>query len=521
MEFTIGSVMIGFVLRMTEGLLAAAPTLLVGIMAAGCLRAMVPPQRIVALFGRQGWHGMVRAILLAPLLPVCSLGVLPVMVELRRAGVPAATVVTYAVAAAMLNPIALTYGITSLPLLQFAVLILLAVVTVLGAGMLTSWRSERLSASPGVAMEEVPVALSGLRRIANAGIASGRIATGPILGDLAIALGVSALVASLIPPDFLPDQMTPSGWLAPLWMLLAAFPAYISPATGMMQIIVLSRAQLSFGAASVLLLWGVGRNVALSRRLANILGYRRMFVLWAMMLLMCIGMGFVMDAIWVNPGESDTDIHALDTLAQPHSATITVLCEKVKEPAGISLLPLLALMLVGVVCRWKQIERLKDVPPSTSRNSAAGWWQRPLPRPLLALASVVLCGVLAIAMIYTYYPPVEQLFADMQVVRANAILSLQHHQKAAAIRELHSWDELAAKLPISATLRFTKVSPTATESTKAFRELLHVASKAASAPSPQDVGMKKLTKQICDTYSCCREAYCQTVIPAKRQALTP
>jgi hypothetical protein len=443
------------------------------------------------------------------------------MAELRRAGVPAATVVTYAVAAAVSNPIALTYGITSLPLLQFMILILMAVGAALGAGMLTLWHSERIPVSAGVATEGVPVALSGLRRIANVGIAAGRIATGPILGDLAIALGVSALVASLIPPDFLPDQMTPSGWLAPLWMLLAAFPAYISPATGMMQVIVLSRAQLSFGAASVLLLWGVGQNVALVCRVASILGYRRLFILWAMMLCLCIGVGIVVDATSVNPGESDTDIHALDTLAQPHSATISTVCDRLCDPANIAILPLVILMLGGAVCRWKGIERLKDVPPSTSRNSAAGWWQRPLPRPLLALAGVVVCGVLAIAMIYTYYPPVDQLFADMQVVRANAILALQHHQKATAIRELHSWDELVAKLPISATLRFMKISPTAPESTKAFRDLLHVACKAASDSSKEDVDMKELTKQICDTYSRCCEAYRPTVVPAKRQALTP
>jgi hypothetical protein len=287
----------------------------------------------------------------------------------------------------------------------------------------------------------------------------------------------------------------------------------------MMQIIVLSRAQLSFGAASVLLLWGGGQNVALVRRVAGILGYRRLFTLWAMMLCLCIGVGFAMDAASVNPGESDTDIHALDTLAQPHSATIPVLCDKFMEPAGIALLPLIALMLVGTICRWKGIERLKDMPQPTSQNSAVGWWQRPLPRPLLALAGVVVCSSLAIAMIYTYYPPVEQLFADMQVFRANAILALQHHQKATAIRELHSWDELAAKLPISATLHFTKVSHTATESTKAFRELLRMASKAASDSSQQD--MKELSKQICDAYSLCREAYCPTVIFAKGQVLTP
>ena len=163
--------------------------------------------------------------------------------------------------------------------------------------------------SPAVPAENAHATSSAIRRIANAAIAAGHIASGPLLGELAIALGASALAASLIPPDYLPDQMMPSRTLAPLWMLVAAFPVYINPATGMMQIIVLTRAQLSFGAAGVLLLWGIGQNAAFARRMAGIVGGRGMLIWLAIMLLTCIAAGYAVDAAWVIPGESDNDIH--------------------------------------------------------------------------------------------------------------------------------------------------------------------------------------------------------------------
>jgi len=65
---------------------AMAPYLLLGFLIAGVLRAFVPP----AVYGRYlsgtGWRSVVTAALVGIPLPLCSCGVLPTAVALRRSG---------------------------------------------------------------------------------------------------------------------------------------------------------------------------------------------------------------------------------------------------------------------------------------------------------------------------------------------------------------------------------------------------------------------------------------------------
>ena len=67
-----------FVLRLAQAVIEASPTLLSGLLIAGILQRMVGPADTRRLFGGAGWKGIVRAWVLGMLLPVCSLGVLPV-----------------------------------------------------------------------------------------------------------------------------------------------------------------------------------------------------------------------------------------------------------------------------------------------------------------------------------------------------------------------------------------------------------------------------------------------------------
>jgi hypothetical protein len=131
---------LAFVLRFSEAALAAAPTLLLGFLTAGALRAMVGPDALRRLFGAGRRSGPVRAWCLGTVLPVCSLGVLPVLRELRRAGVPRATLLSFALAAPMLNPFSLLYGSTLIQPWVLAVFVLASSVVAIGAGSIAGSR---------------------------------------------------------------------------------------------------------------------------------------------------------------------------------------------------------------------------------------------------------------------------------------------------------------------------------------------------------------------------------------------
>ena len=85
----------GFLLRVVQVVVDASLYIIIGLLMAGALRAMVGPERLRTLFGTGRWTAPFRAWLAATtLLPVCSLGVLPVLRELRRAGVSRPAVLT-------------------------------------------------------------------------------------------------------------------------------------------------------------------------------------------------------------------------------------------------------------------------------------------------------------------------------------------------------------------------------------------------------------------------------------------
>src|SRR5882757_4577379 len=90
----------------------SSTTLLCGLLVAGVMRRMVGAEATRRLFGGPGWSGLLRAWGVGTLLPVCSLGVIPIAREMRRAGVRSSTILAFVLAAPHINPLSLLYGLT-------------------------------------------------------------------------------------------------------------------------------------------------------------------------------------------------------------------------------------------------------------------------------------------------------------------------------------------------------------------------------------------------------------------------
>ncbi len=70
-------------------LVLAAPYILFGLVIAGLMHVLVPESLVLRWMGSPGLWGVVRAALIGVPLPVCSCGVVPITVELRRKGASA------------------------------------------------------------------------------------------------------------------------------------------------------------------------------------------------------------------------------------------------------------------------------------------------------------------------------------------------------------------------------------------------------------------------------------------------
>jgi hypothetical protein len=214
------------------------------------------------LFGCGTRRELPQAWLIGMLLPVCSLGVIPVTREMRRAGVSPGAILAFALTAPLFNPLSMLYGLTlSKPsvILGFA-FASMVIVTLVGAAL------NRLF--PGMAyVEPAPLSVAhGLLRMASIAVVAAREVPGPSLGSILVGLAGVGLLGGALPPGSLQSAMEHTNPYAPLAMTCVAIPAYASPMTAMAQLGSMFQHANSVGAAFVLfvlLSLGAGVNLGL------------------------------------------------------------------------------------------------------------------------------------------------------------------------------------------------------------------------------------------------------------------
>src|SRR5262249_42877780 len=174
------------VLRTGQIAVEASTTLLCGLLVAGVMRRMLGADGTRRLFGGPGWRGLLRAWGVGTLLPVCSFGVIPIAREMRRAGVPSATILAFVLAAPHINPPSLLYG---LPLSEPLVIICFAIgslVIALVAG--AAWDRFLARDQDVVPPGDEPMPAPGPKRLAAVVVTAGREAVSSTMGFVLLGL---------------------------------------------------------------------------------------------------------------------------------------------------------------------------------------------------------------------------------------------------------------------------------------------------------------------------------------------
>ena len=222
------------VLRSGQFAVEASTTLLCGLLVAGIMRKMLGAEGTRRLFGGEGYKGLLRAWAVGTLLPVCSLGVLPIAREMRRAGVRSGTILAFVLAAPHINPLSLLYGLTLSEPLVIICFALGSLVIALVAGAIWDWlpAHKQDAVFPG----DEPTPAPGVKRLAAVVVAAGREAVGPTMGYVLLGLLVTGLLAGLLPHGCLSRTMRHNDWFSPILMATIALPIYLGPLPGMMRL---------------------------------------------------------------------------------------------------------------------------------------------------------------------------------------------------------------------------------------------------------------------------------------------
>ena len=337
-----------------------SPYLLLGFFIAGLLHAFVPSAIYSRYLSGTGLRSVVTAAAFGIPLPLCSCGVLPTAVALRRSGASRASSTSFLIATPQtgVDSIAATYSMMGLP---FAILRpVAALVTSLVGGLAVGhWERkgvlDDVKEDANYEFSELP---KGLWNKAVATLKYGFFDMMQSIGRwLLLGLVVATLITVLLPDDFF---STYARWplLNMLVIVLVAVPMYVC-ATGSIPIAAaLMLKGMSPGCALVLLMAGPAANVASMFVVNKAFGRKATIIYLLSIIGGAIGFGVLVD-YW--PGLREVFTAALPCHVMQHNMDVSWF----NTACSIALL---GMMIVALSAKYRESYLIKRNKTTTMKE---------------------------------------------------------------------------------------------------------------------------------------------------------
>jgi len=448
----------GGITRSVQALVAASPTIVVGWLVAAVFERILGRDGTYKLFGGNTWRQLPQAWALGMLLPVCSLGVIPVMQQMRRSGISGGTILAFGLTAPLFNPISVLYGLTlSDPRAIFSFCICsLILITILGI----IW--DRLFPNSQQSIEPLAKTPYGLRRIAAVSLSMVQQAFSVSTLYMLLALLGVGILSMLLPAGVLQHAAGIDDPLAPLTMSAVATLAYITPMTAIVQVASMFQHGNSVAAAFALLTLGTGVNLGILAWIVRHYQWRPTILWLGCLIAIVLTMSYGLDRPLRPKGVEAADhTHAFDTYCNPFSAGEGDLWASAKRviresatPAEIVALGIFGISLsIGGLFYWldpqQRTMRWLLVEPTQTKGS------RDIVLPNSVIATVSLLGLIAASVVgcFLYYPPVNEIRKEMHANEAEMFGAYQRGEWDKLEYWIPIQEDWAHKLKVSATLR--------------------------------------------------------------------
>ncbi len=503
----------GFLLRFVQSLAQAAPFILTGFVIASILRRFFGYEETRRLFGGTGRQSLLRAWIIGMLLPVCSLGVIPVIREMRRAGLKGGTILAFAMAAPLFNPLSLLYGLTlsePVAILSFAgcSLIIVTIVGLLWDRLFVDTSAETVALRP---------IAYGIRRVIAVGTAAAREACSASLAYVGIGVAGVALLGALLPHASLQHAFNFDNPLAPVYMAVLAIPVYATPMLAMSQLGMMFQHANSVGAAFVLLILGAGMNMGLGVWMWKQYGWKRSVVWFTLLMVVVLGLAYgVQKPLFPKDIEPANHTHAFDIYCQPFTSSevsgglapqVAAKLERDVTPYEWQALKLLGLLVgvggvIRVVDRRNRLEAWLEVVPTPS---ATGSMDLVVPPRVLGLLSLL--GLIGFSVVgcYAYYPPAEEVFDQMFIAKGEALSGALSRDVTHTKYWIEVYDDWSRKLEVGVYLRQWQLSDYHRWKARLLREQLELLEHEVEDDDQEEV--KRLVSKIARTHQRLRFAF--------------
>lgn len=307
---------LGILAECWEILVESAPYVLFGFFAAGLLKALLPEETVARHLGRNSTASVLKASLFGIPLPLCSCGVIPAAIGLRKQGASkgASAAFLVSVPETGVDSIAITWALLDplMTVVRPAAAFFTATVTGLLINRLpeeknvlpeenTRESSCSCSSSGGGSEAEKPSRPSWSRRL-KGGIG---YAFGDLLKDigswLLLGIAIAGVISYLVPDDFFTRYLG-NELLSLLIMLVVGIPLYICASASTPVAAALVLKGLSPGAALVFLLAGPATNAATITVVARYFG-RAATMLYLVSISFCsLGLGWLTNRLYAWSG---------------------------------------------------------------------------------------------------------------------------------------------------------------------------------------------------------------------------
>jgi uncharacterized membrane protein YraQ (UPF0718 family) len=453
----------GALVRMGQTLIAAGPTLLVGWLVAAVFERILGREGTYRLFGGSTWRQLPQAWLLGMLLPVCSLGVIPVMVQMRRSGISGGTILAFGLTAPLFNPISVMYGLTLSDPMAIFVFCMGSLTVITAMGLLWDWLFPNSLAT----VEPLPPTPYGIRRVGAVALSMCQQAFSISSVYIAVAVMGVGLLSALLPSGCLQRAANQGDYFAPIMMAGISTLAYITPMTAIVQISSMFQHGNSIAAGFTLLVLGAGVNLGMLVWIVRHYRWRPTLIWLGCLVVLVLVLSYGMDSPLRPRGiEAADHTHAFDVYCNPFTFTSTglfedsvrILYESLHPEEIVAGMVCLAVFLAGMIGAWRDPQQswmkalIEQSPPIQLPNDRR---MKDIVLPPAMIAGVTLVGLVLASVLacFLYYPPVSEIREEMIAIEAEMIGAYN----SGKWEKLEYWipiqEDWSNKLVVSAYLR--------------------------------------------------------------------
>lgn len=283
-----------------------SPYLLLGFLFAGILHVFVPKQFYRKHLSKENFKSVLLSALFGIPLPLCSCGVIPTAMSLRREGVSRAATISFLTATPQtgIDSILATYAIFGA---AFAVLRpVAALVTAILSGMVVALAFRKRPDKFEESQTSCPTTTEhgGKHKLLNIFKYGFVDMIQDLGGHLIVGLLLAGLITVAVPDSFL-LKFADYPLLEMLVVLLFAIPMYVCSTGSIPIAAALMLKGLSPGAALVFLMAGPASNMASIMVIRKVMGYKSLWLYLAGVVAGSLGFGMLvntfMPAEWFNP----------------------------------------------------------------------------------------------------------------------------------------------------------------------------------------------------------------------------